>query len=352
MKNSTIQYVLLIMGFLSVTGAAVAQNNATSSKVIIGKNYRVVEDNLRVTTSSNDVYVLPKDQINATVVVDNSTGKVEIDAVGEEVASQDLSRDVVILNVDGISFLTTTYYSVEAAPKGSSSSKAGSRSSASSSSSTAERSTLARTPAKSSETTSKSGGESIISRVETSILFGIGFSMYDKFVPNQTLKLRGVVEFTPRVKAGLALASDIYMFPKGVGFNYQYDTDGLTNLYDNIDDNTDRDSLINDAYDAASSAFTIDSSTLHMMSIMLGFDMPLADSSKSIVPDVVTLDFGYGFSTNYKGIRGVVFNPGAMWYLKEFDNSANLFFAIEYKYQQLSKGNNGSNILFNVGYKF
>ncbi len=292
MKIEKIQYALICIILLCCTFTVSAQNEATSSKVIVGKSYNEASDTLKIMNTSGNVYMLPRSVVNTSIVVDRQTNAIELELPNKEIVKHGFDQDVVVINIDGVTILTTTSTSALAKNKKGSSSDVTS--------------------------SAKAASSSDSKLYEYTASFGLGFLLYNDPVTIVSTKLRGTREIKPNLRVGLALSSDIYSFPAGVGLNYS---------------STAR--------------------SLYMMTTMVGCDMILwPNKGSELIPDRLTVDLGCGFGLGSSGYSGFAFNPGLMWHILEYANDAKLCLSFEYKFQGFGHGSFGNDVILGVGYKF
>lgn len=300
MRKEQIKYLLMsIVLFCGMSNSAIAQNNNTVSKIINGVSHREVGSNLEITAADGNVYLLSKDDVTASIVVDQQRNEVKIESDATKSIVQDLESDVVVINVKGLTIIMEDQS--EVAP--------------------------ALSAPKSSEyiyveefTTNNSSTEN--SRLfEFMLSLGAGYLLYDH---DQTVliangQMRGLFRVNPHFWAGLALQGDIYTFPAEVGLNY---TDMPKSLY--------------------------------MVGAMAAFDVSLWNDSSypAILPARLTADIGYGMSPNSKGYSGVALSPGLLWHVAENDNKSKVCLSVNYKFQNLNEESCATSIMVGVGYKF
>ncbi len=314
-----------------------AQAQSRSSKVIEAKSYKESGDTLKIKSINNDIYILTKNQINTSVVVDKAANKIDIIG-GQENISRDLGQNLVVLNVDGITIVTkkvtlaptTMSVATTAAPAPAPVVTAVEESApaqptvvATQPATTQPATTqpvatqsVQESPAKQSvektpsvATQSKSDSKFI----ETSVSVGLGALVYEDAVVSMNAKVRSTLHVVSMLRAGLAVSGDMYIFPAKSGLNSS----------DKI-------------------------ASISMANIMLAFDISLSDNNGfSFMPIGFTTDLGYGFGLKNNWYRGFTFNPGVVWGV-----GSNSFVSLDYKYQQFRPSSYGSGISINLGYKF
>ncbi len=293
-KKSIGTSILAIM--ICCTSVVTGQNGSSSSNIIGGKGYEVVDDTLRITTPNNDIYMLPTEQINASVSVDKESNSVVLESTARGGSmTQSLDHDVVVLNIEGVTIVTKSDNEEQFSIHGS-------------------------TDVSATQTMTKSGSNT--KSFETTILAGGGIVLSDEFVPMINGKIREMYCATSNFKVGLGLGGEIYAFPAFAELNYH-------NSY----------------------------KMLYMANLTVGLDLSLwgvLGCENRGVPAWLTTDTGYGvgYGIGSNWYKGFTFSPGLMWYLLEFSNESILCASLNYKYQQFNNFGHINNLLINIGYKF
>ncbi|MFI3293268.1 MAG: hypothetical protein SNI70_07090 [Rikenellaceae bacterium] len=313
MRTEQIKYLLMSVALLCCTSYSVdAQNSYTTSKIIEGKNHREVGENIEVTNTNGDTFVLSKGDVTTSIVVERQINEVKIESIGAESIIQGLESDVVVINVSGLTIITKS--KVDPVPV------------------VADTQMVATTTDQTngavvddSEYISDEGLTINDGSIDNSRMFefmlsiGAGCLLYDETVFVVNGQMRGLFRVNSRFRAGLALSGDIYTFPAEVGLNY---TDSPKSLY--------------------------------MVDIMAAFDVSLWNASKypAILPARLTADIGYGTSMSSAGYSGVALSPGLLWHIVKNDNKSKMCLSANYKFQYLNEDSYATSVILSIGYKF
>ncbi|MFI3262600.1 MAG: hypothetical protein R3Y26_06805 [Rikenellaceae bacterium] len=295
MKTKMLRYALIYLILLCCTYTAKAQNQNSSSNLIIGTNYKEVNDTLKILSSDGNIHILSKDDINTTVIVDKETSLVKINSDNSSAITKSLEQDVAILNIEGITVMVKSKKDMPSNKK--------------------PDLATSRTKYKEVEiedTEIESTSYDSSEQYEITASIGGGVLIYEELISIVNLKLRGTVKASDNFRVGLSLSADSYSFTEDTEAN-----------------------------------------SLYMANIMLGFDVSLWENTGSKgLPTRLITDLGYGLDVSNNEYDGLAFNTGFMWNLSKFNNNTKLNLSLEYKYQQFNKDDFASGVLISIGYKF
>ncbi len=305
-KIDSIRYILMSTMLLCCVVAAKAQGESTSSNIIASSSYKEVNGNFRFVGEGGSMHVLPRNNIDARVVVDKSKSQIIIDLVGQGVTTQSIGQDAVIINIEGVTILTKS--ANENAPKVETVYAA--------TTPTKTTSTASTEPAKKNASAKSPAKESTSRLVDVAAFVKGGFLFYDNTATIFGANLRSTVRLNSKFRIGLSVLADIYSIFPGEDQN-------------------------NDVY------------SMSMLGTALACDFTMWDRDKpSIVPARLTVDVGAGFGIGSTEASGLLFSPGMMWYVTGAEGTGKLCVTVNYRYQQLSSKYYASGMVFGLGYRF